>query len=234
MGSLDFELNVFLNQFVMLMCFSLPFISAYVNLLSMSNDKDRIAPAVRWRATVSPATKAKALNDYLFSDKSRKEIAEECNISFSTLLTWMKNEKWAEQRRQLERDLQQEISLERTRFVKRNLLKVMKDHLKLGQDFEKEVKRRLDLNSKRASPTTAEDLEKLGKALQTGSNVSARAVGLDRREAFAQSPQMNVNLLFNTDLNPTPARPTRPAPVSEPIDVQDVTPVDEDKDRIPF
>jgi len=201
----------------------------------MSKEKT-IDPTVRKRATISPVTKARALELYLFSNKTQREIADEVGINFLSLKQWIVVERWGDQRKQLEKDLQEEISLQRTRFVKKNLLKVMKDHLSLGQSFEAEVKRRLDQNVKRGVPTTAEDLERLGKALQTGTNVSARAVGLDRRDAFAPTQGVNVNLLINTDLKPTRVVPGPCDISSEPVDRRDsidVQPVSEDDDPSP-
>lgn len=168
--------------------------------------------------------KATCLAEYLNTSKSLKQIAEEQNINFHTVHMWHRNDKWADRRRKMEKDLEERTVAECVQIASEARAEVMRRHLKVGGKLEDAIEKKLDANAGiNAIPMQPRDLADLGKALKSSGDVSGRAVGLDLRREEQKS---QINLLINTGFTPVPAEPK---PV-EAIDVQ----ADEETEPDPF
>jgi transposase-like protein len=153
------------------------------------------------------ALKSACLADYINTTNSLKKIAEDHNVSYHTLQSWYRKEKWPEKRQEIEKDLADRTVAECAKIVSDSRAKVMRRHLKVGGRLEEAINKRLDRQGENIPPR---DLADLGKALKASGDVSGRVVGLDLRKN-EQVPQ--VNLLVNTNFTPVPAPQSEPKTV---------------------
>ena len=153
-------------------------------------------------------TKFKAMEMYLSGGYTGQQIADALVIPFTTLVNWMHVGGWVEKRRTMIAELEDRLMLGTMQFHAENRLKIMQQHVEIGTKFEHEVKRNLD--SRPANEVIhSRDLADLGKALQAGTTVTARAVGLDKLDP-SRDQATKVALLINNNINPTPVDPPRP------------------------
>ena len=161
------------------------------------------------------AQKIKAYDLYVnHSDLTLAGIAEAVGITVFTLQNWMRGGKWAAQRQAIVQEITERAHADAVKFQAENRLKVLQKHMTIGTAFEDEVGRKLEQVKGQNLPMDARSLADMGKALQAGTVVTARAVGIDQQVQVNVAPK--VNLLINTNINPIgsvePEQPTRPAP----------------------
>lgn len=178
---------------------------------------DQTKPAKKKRiAAHSPLTKIKALELYLYSSLTLREIAKQVKVPDGTLRSWYQFEKWPAQRRALQKDLQDRLHEETARIIRENRAAVMKRHIKVGGKLEDQIEKVLDKAVEKGDLFKSEDLLNLGRALQSSGKVTGAAVGIDHRnQSDASSP---VNILIHTGMSPRPAEDPEPVTVDVPVE----------------
>ena len=169
----------------------------------------------------SPLVKAQALDFYLYTNKTRKQIAAELKIPVETLHTWAVKDKWPAKRRELANDLKERTHAEALRIMNENRAIIMRRHLEMTGKLEEHIGKMLDDVDSRNVLFDPEDIEHVAKALNSSALISGRVVGLDAKQGNGPTGTP-VNVLINTNFTPTP--------IEQPVTSIDVQPVEDEED----
>jgi phage antirepressor YoqD-like protein len=176
----------------------------------MSNPVEFSIQAPRSRS-VKFAAKVKAYDLYVNqSNLTVAEIAKEIGMNHHTLIQWIHKGRWTIQRQAIAQEIAERAQAATVKFQAENRLKVLQKHMTVGTAFETEVERKLKQIKDSNTPMDARSLADMGKALQAGTTVTARAVGIDQQVQVNIAPK--VNFLINTNINPVEPDSTCPAP----------------------
>jgi len=162
-------------------------------------------------SSFSPATKADCFQAYLSTNMSLTDIAGKFGVSSPTIMKWSSDGKWADVRRDLEREGMQQVMSECLALIKQNRKAVLERHLGAASVVEDTVRlvaqriqaqvERLDAHAA-ISETTVRKLLDLARALDSSGKVSSRAVGMESRSGGMRSLQDNDNALVQINLTP--------------------------------
>jgi hypothetical protein len=184
-----------------------------------------------------PHVKVKARELYLTTKLTLAEIAGRVAVPLNTVRSWHFHDKWPDERRRLEKDLQERSDFEAARVVQESRVGVMKRHLTVGEKIEDHAEKILDKATEDEKNLKPDDLLSVSKAFQASGNITGRVVGLDQAGGRAGGPT-GVAVLINTNFVPTPSAPQNPPgpDPKSPEDVGDLIDVEPepDEDEEPF
>lgn len=182
--------------------------------------------SIKRRRKLSPAIEADARAQYISGQMSIMEIARKLDLHYSIVHRWASLGKWKEERERVIQEINARSLDELVKIQAENRLNVVTRHLKVGEAFENQVHRTLEDASKKTAPLSPRDLSDVGKALQAGTTVTARAIGLEQFQMQNGAAGPRISLLINNNLSPIQDAMPEPGPDADrsraPIDVQPI------------
>jgi transposase-like protein len=138
-------------------------------------------PARQQSGQYPETTKQQCLDEYLFTNKSMEDIARANGVPPGTLRYWHYTYKWREKRQALAKDLEERHGHEIRAVIHENAGKIVRRHVALTEKFDANIMRTLNWAEQLETGIEPEALADLGKAIKSSTDVSARLIGLDRK-----------------------------------------------------
>jgi len=149
-----------------------------------------------------PHVKVQAKELYMFTTATYKTISEKLGVPKPTLRFWSKEDKWPDERRKLERDLQERSSFEVAKTIRDNVGKVLSRQLAVGEKLENHIQKIVDKALDDDTMLTPEDVMLLAKAFNSSGRITSQAVGIQHRNMRSKDGVTPVNVLINTNFTP--------------------------------
>lgn len=164
----------------------------------------------------TPYQRQQAKAMYIMEGRSARQISELLNVPVVNIAQWRNLGKWASQRAEIIKELDEKMRADVHRIVNENKTVVMQRHLDIGSKIEQAVEKVVDESlSDDGRPLNPEELELASKAFMQSAKVTGQVVGLSSRE---HAEGNNMNILIQTGFTPEPVRILTPTPVT--VDVQ--------------
>ena len=153
-----------------------------------------------------PHIKQAAKEMYLCTDKKIGDISKILEVPTTTIQSWIVQNKWSDERRKLEVDLQERSSYEIAKVLRENVGQVVRRHLEVGRLLEEHV--RVIVEKANKNPEVhlkPSDLMDLAKGFNQSAKITGNTVGVGKATRFGGSETpVGVSLLINTNFSPTP------------------------------
>ena len=129
----------------------------------------------------SPETLARAYDLYLNTCSDPAELAVELGTSVATVRKWIRDRGWRERKDEIERALMKEHDDKYRSFLREHRLPTLLRHISVATKGEAAIEKLLDDMVADDKMPDAIKLRRLGEALTSFANVSARAAGISDR-----------------------------------------------------
>jgi len=147
--------------------------------------------------------KAKAFEMYL-EERPQKAIADTIGLPVATIKTWIKREDWKNKRASVNEALLRGLRERYELLVTNARFEVLQRHLDMSKKIEKQIMSLLFHEDGSPKEVTEYGMYRLSQAMKNMTDVSARAVGLDRDPGFKGKANI-AGVTLNLNLNPKPA-----------------------------
>jgi transposase-like protein len=146
------------------------------------------------------AVKQRALELYLTTALTIKEIAQKVGVAYGTVTVWSSRHKWAAVREKYADELRKSFEMEQLDIAKQNRTKVIRRQLGTSENLDDTINAELDTLSENAMDKNGHrktvgtgKIADLARAAKASADIAARAVGLDKYSTMADDQNKQQN-----------------------------------------
>ena len=139
-----------------------------------------------------PFVRNRAFQLYLQGNHTYSSIGAICKKDLKTIKYWATKYKWATKKREMEHELDAQFERECKEIVQQNKPRVLRRHLHMAEMLDEKIEAKVQTMD---SKNTTRELDEIARATKSSSEVSGKAIGLDKQSQ--STVNVNVGVISN-------------------------------------